>query len=302
MTEALPLVTIITPAYNRAGYLGETIDSILVQNYPHTEYIVLDDGSTDDTRQVLSRYGNRIRWETHTNMGETRTVNKGIGMAKGDIICIVNSDDPLRPDAISTAAAFLGEHPEVLVAYPDWDMIDSNGHIVRHMRVPEYSYLHMLRRHYCMIGPGAFIRRVAFERAGVRDARFVYVADFEFWLRLGLHGEFARIPRTLATFRVHPASASESQHGAAMSEEHIALMRKLYAMPELPHAVRRVRREAFSSAHYDAFMVCGPQPCRQIKHFLLLCWYWPPNVFRRFEITGGRSPLQNLAAAVRNRF
>ena len=79
-----PLVSFITATYNTAPYLRETIDSILAQTYPNIEYIVLDDGSTDDTLNILKSYGDRIQWESHPNMGETRTVNKGFDMAKGD--------------------------------------------------------------------------------------------------------------------------------------------------------------------------------------------------------------------------
>src|SRR6476620_5979365 len=79
-----PLVTFITPTYNAAHFLPETIDSILVQTYPNIEYIVLDDGSTDNTVEILKSYGDRIMWESHPNMGETRTINKGYSMAKGD--------------------------------------------------------------------------------------------------------------------------------------------------------------------------------------------------------------------------
>jgi glycosyltransferase involved in cell wall biosynthesis len=102
MAEKELLVTIITPAYNRANYLDETIQSILNQDYPNLEYIVLDDGSKDNTVEVLKKYRGRIIWETHPNIGETRTVNKGLSMAHGDIIGIVNSDDPLLPGAVAS--------------------------------------------------------------------------------------------------------------------------------------------------------------------------------------------------------
>src|SRR5688572_11108874 len=123
MSNPLPLVTIITPAYNRASFMDETIQSVLSQDYPHIEYVVLDDGSTDNTLQVLEKYRSRIILESHPNMGETRTVNKGLSMAKGAIVSIVNSDDPLLPGAVRTSVAVLQEHPDALAAYPDWNEI-----------------------------------------------------------------------------------------------------------------------------------------------------------------------------------
>lgn len=101
------LVTIITPTYNRASYLDETIKSVLRQNYSKIDYIVIDDGSTDNTQDVLAKYLDKITCVHQSNIGETRTVNKGIAMAKGEIICIVNSDDPLLPGAIEKAVKTL---------------------------------------------------------------------------------------------------------------------------------------------------------------------------------------------------
>jgi glycosyltransferase involved in cell wall biosynthesis len=275
----LPLVSIITPAYNRASYLDETIQSVLAQDYPNIEYIVLNDGSTDNTREVLKKYTGRLIWETHSNMGETKTVNKGWSMAHGEIVAVANSDDPLLPRAVSSAVAFLQTHPDILVAYPDWDFIDPDSNVTGHHQVPEYDYLYMLRRHHCSVGPGAFIRRQAFELAGMRDPEFRYVADFEYWLRLGLYGKFARIPKTLATFRVHPDSASVSHRGQAMAQEHIQLVRKLYSRPDLPPEVLRVRSEAFSWAHWVAGVVAGLDLWVALRHYLRAMTYHPRSFF-----------------------
>jgi glycosyltransferase involved in cell wall biosynthesis len=275
MNDTLPLVSIITPAYNRASYLDETIQSILEQDYPRIEYIVLDDGSTDNTREVLGKYTGQVIWETHPNMGETRTVNKGLAMARGDIVAVVNSDDPLLPGAVSEAVTFMQSHPDVLVAYPDWEKIGPSSEVIEHVRLPEHDYLYMLRRQLCIVGPGAFMRRRAFELAGMRDPEFKYVADFEFWLRLGLYGRFARIPQTLATFRVHHDSASVSHKGIAMADEHIRLIKKFYSSPSLPLEVRKVRGEAFAWAHLEAAYWCGASRWRTRKYYIRALRYHP---------------------------
>jgi glycosyltransferase involved in cell wall biosynthesis len=279
----LPLVSIITPAYNRASYLDETIQSVLGQNYPFIEYIVLDDGSTDNTREVLEKYTGRIIWESHPNMGETRTVNKGWSMAKGEIVAVVNSDDPLLPGAVSTAVAFMQSHPDILVAYPDWDFIGPDSKVTGHIQVQEYDYLYMVRHHFCTPGPGAFIRHKAFELTEMRDPEFRYVADFEYWLRLGLYGKFARIPKTLATFRVHPDSASVSAKGKAMANEHIRLVRGIYSRPDLPPEVHRVRAEAFSWAHWVAGVTAGSNRWVALGHYFRAMLYHPPSFFRNLD-------------------
>lgn len=281
----LPLVSIITPAYNRASYLDETIQSVLDQDYPHIEYIVLDDGSTDNTKKVLKKYTARIILKTHSNMGETRTVNKGWRMSHGGIVSVVNSDDPLLPGAVRAAVEFMESHPDILVTYTDWEKIGQNSEVLEHVRVPEYDYLYMLRRHHCIVGPGAFIRRKAFELTGMRDPEFRYVADFEYWLRLGLYGPFARIPETLATFRVHPVSASVSQLGAVMASEHIRMIQKFYLLPDLRPEIRKVRSEAFSSAHYVAAEMSGPARKLACKHYCKSILYHPSSFLGEYRLT-----------------
>jgi hypothetical protein len=111
----------------------------------------------------------------------------------------------------------------------------------------------------------------------MRDPDFKYVADFEYWLRLGLYGKFARIPKTLATWRVHPTSAWASGAGKAMADEHIQLVDKLYSRPNLPPEVRKVRKEAYSSAHYFAVITAGAARWEARKHCLKSFLYHPPS-------------------------
>jgi len=269
MPETYPLVTVITPAYNRADFIGEVIESVLNQGYPNLEYIVLDDGSKDNTCDILRKYSDRIIWESHANLGETRTVNKGIFKGHGDIFCIVNSDDPLLPGALHAAVAFMNARPDILVAYPNWVKIGPKSEWLEDVYLPEYDYFYMVRQHHCIVGPGAFIRRRAFELAGGgRDPEFRYVADFEFWLRAGLYGSFARIPDKLATFRVHPDSASKAATGRRMANEHIRLMDKYFAMPNIPSDILAIKREAYAWAHFVAAEFSGPNRWLARMHYL----------------------------------
>lgn len=258
--SAWPLVTVITPVYNRESFLPETIQSVLSQDYPALEYIVLDDGSTDGTPEVIGRYSemdSRIRWERHENMGETRTVNKGIQLARGDFIMIVNSDDVLYAGAISRSVAFLLDHPDVLLGYPDWDYIDTDSRPYAHVQVEDYDYHSMVIQHRCMVGPGALIRKEAFEQAGLRDPDIRYVADFDFVLRVGLKGAMARIPHTLATWRTHPDALTIAAQGAEMAREDICMMRRYFTRTDVPETIRRSRFWAWRNARLHAARVSG---------------------------------------------
>src|SRR3954452_11779618 len=134
-TERQPLVTIIVPAYNRAGGLLEaTLDSILAQDYSNLDVLALDDGSTDETPQVLERYADahpgRMRWERHENMGQAKTLNRGFEMARGELIGYLNSDDLFLPGGIAKLAEQLVDEPDAALAYPAYRVIDEDGETI----------------------------------------------------------------------------------------------------------------------------------------------------------------------------
>ena len=266
MTSELPLVTIITPAYNRAAYLKEVIDSVLDQEYPRVEHIVLDDGSKDNTVEVLKQYGAKIRWESHPNMGETRTVNKGFRMASGDIICVVNSDDPLLPGAVRTVVQAFQESPEALVVYTDWLEIGPQSQVIRRYKLPHYDIHNMLLDFDVAMGPGTFFRRRAFDLIGLRDETVLYTGDLDYWFRLALHGPFVHIPRALATHRVHPDAASSTCKGPRMADELVRLAIKICAEPSLPPELRIEQTEILANAHLVAINYCGDDQEASLAH------------------------------------
>lgn len=263
----LPLVSILTPTYNRASFLTETIESVLGQDYPHIEYIVLDDGSQDNTHAVVQSYGSRVRYVHHENIGETRTVNKGLQLAEGEIVCVVNSDDPLfRRDAVRLAVDFLHSHPQALMAYPDWVSIDECGKVLREMRLPDYTFERMFTRRNVALGPGLFIRRSAIEIVGLRDESLRYTGDLDYSFRLAAAGEIVHIPYVLATHREHAAAASSSAKGRTMAHE-VARLGEFYIKhPSLPAAIRAQRRRMLAKWHCEALFYAGGDHKAFLKH------------------------------------
>ena len=253
-----PLVSIVTAAYNAAAYLDETITSVLEQDYPYIDYVVLDDGSTDATPEVVARYGDRIRHERHDNMGETRTVNRGFDLIRGELVGVVSADDPLLPGIVTAMVERFADDPSVVVVYPDWEMIDGQGRVIQHITTFDYSYRDMVRWHHCIPGPGTFFRRSVVTSLGGRDPSFRYVADYDFWLHAGLLGPFARLPRTLARYRHHPGSASVGQLGRDGRPDagHVV---ELVDAPERPLGVP-VRHDPFGQHRPDTRQ--GVQLCR----------------------------------------
>lgn len=277
-----PLVTVITPTYNRASLLRETINSVLNQDYPNIEYIVLNDGSTDNTLEVTQKFRDKIIFESHKNIGEVKTVNKGFSMAHGDIIGVVNSDDPLLPGAISEIVKFMTLNYEIIVVYPDWLKIDENGRAIEKVITPNYSYEYMLRAHDNITGPGTFFRKGILHKLKGRDFRFKYVSDYDFWLRAGLIGEFARIPKILATSRVHPGQATLKNKGIAMAMEHIEVLNKIFSLPDLPIKAKEVKTEAYIKACEAARICRGDKLSAKIFISLISLYYSPIQYVKLF--------------------
>ena len=240
-----PSVSVITPVYNCERFIGETIHSVLQQHYPDLEYIVLDDGSTDRTGEIIqSRFrGFPIHYERQNNVGEQRTVNRGLLMAKGDYFMVVNADDPLLPNAIDHLVEYMESHPDILAGYPDWNSIKEDGSLKSHQSNGEYDFVRMVAYHKCLPSVGTMVRRK--EANGIlRDDSFRHVADYDYWLRLALRGELGRVPETLASWRHSPNQVSHDR-GNLMAGEHVRLIDKFFGLSDIPANVLAVKERAY---------------------------------------------------------
>ena len=244
-----PLVTVITPTYNRADFIVETVESVLGQNYPNLEYLVIDDGSTDDTEKRLAPYLDRLTYLRHDNMGETKTVNKGYRLARGEYVMVVNSDDPLRESkAIRMLAGALADNPDALASYPDWIRIDQHGNSLSDLRLPQYTIHNMLREFSVSLGPGMMIRRAALEDIGYRNESLRYTGDLGISFRLAIRGRLIHVPEILATHREHGGMATLTGNQRRMREEEIRLMEEALKSPLLPEELRRDSKDLWAQA------------------------------------------------------
>jgi len=245
----LPIVSIVIPAFNCARYLKEAIDSVLCQDYPLIELIVLDDGSTDETSDILKEDKRKFFRESHANMGQSATLNKGWDMAKGELLGYLSADDALLPNAVSTSVSSLEHNPDAALSYCDYYLMDDSSSITGRYDAPDYDYMEMLTRTLCLPGPGVIFRRQAFLKAGHWDVGLNQVPDYDYWLRLGLVGSFIRISNPLAKFRVHSASQTCGFVDEEKSDEVINVMSRFFSMNGLPPEVMALRRKSMSSAY-----------------------------------------------------
>lgn len=202
-----PLVSIITPTYNMGNYLEETILSVLSQDYERIEYIVIDDGSEDNTSEILDKFRGRIRIEKQLNVGQAKTLNRGWKISKGDFIGYLSADDLLKKNAVSSLVNNIN-NTNYVVVYPDFELIDSTGRHIRTLKTEDFNISRLTVDLVCQPGPGALFQKRIFDNLGGWNENLSYVADFEFWLRACKYGEFLRVPETLASFRIHDGSGS----------------------------------------------------------------------------------------------
>ena len=243
-----PLVSIVIPAYNHGGYLREAIESVLSQDYPAVDLTVVDDGSSDDTPEVMTTFSDRITAIRQSNAGQSLTISRAWAGARGDVVSYLSADDRLLPHAISTAMAALRDNPTAVMVYGDYELIDPGSRRIRYVTAPDFSFSEMVRRLVCAPGPGVFVQRAAAERAGGWDPRYRQAPDFDYWLRLALVGPFVRVARPLASLRVHSGSASYAVTTPERADEPIRIMEAYFNRPDLPASVREWRRESISSA------------------------------------------------------
>lgn len=280
-TSELPLVSIVVPAYNAGSFLRASIDSILAQTYPRVELLVLDDGSTDQTRDILAGYGDRFFWESHPNRGQAATLNKGWDLARGEILSYLSADDLLKPEAVHAAVELLVRHPEVVMAYGDYELIDAAGRVLRTVNAPEFDYRAMVGEILVQPGPGVFFRRSAYRAAGGWDPDLRQIPDYDFWLRLGTVGPFRRVPRVLAEYRMHGESQSFVEPSREKAEECVRVMDKFYALHGLPSSVLPLKGRAFAAAHlFSARLHLRAGRYRETLHHVARAWQrHPPTVF-----------------------
>lgn len=223
-----PLVTVITPTYNCAAFLKETIDSILHQTYTNIKYIIIDDGSTDATKLILKEVTDpRVSIYHNRNQGEQRTVNRGLMMVNSKYFMIVNADDPLLPKAVEELVKFMDMRPRILCAYPDWVSIDENSHAHLMVQCRDWDFAYMVSHHVSLPSVGAMFRTKVIELIGLRDESFRWLGDFDYWFRIGLVGEMAHVPQTLACWRARKGQASGA-HSDRRADEHVRIIRKIY--------------------------------------------------------------------------
>jgi len=204
-----PLVSIVTPSYNQARFLEFTIRSVLEQDYPNIEYIVVDGGSTDGSVDIIRRYEDRLAWwVSERDHGQTDAINKGFAHAKGEILAWLNSDDLYQAGTVAEAVASLRNRPEVGLIYGDANYIDENGRVIGRFPAAQTDYKRLRRGYVHIPQQSAFFRAALWREVGPLDPSFYFAMDYDLWVRLACKAPVFYSRRLWANFRLHASGKS----------------------------------------------------------------------------------------------
>jgi glycosyltransferase involved in cell wall biosynthesis len=235
-----PLVSIVIPSWNQGRFLTETLESVFAQDYAPLEVLVFDGASNDETVSILKKYDGRpgFWWKSEPDRGVVDAVNQGLARAKGEVCCLLSSDDCLCPGAVSAAVAVLRNDPGMGLVYADAEYIDAAGRATGRTQVGDYSLGALLDRRTFIMQPSAFFRtRLARDVGGWRP-EVSYVADNDLWLRMALEAPFARVPGVWSRYRFHEAQRDTQAERIAREWRQAAES----LLPRLPPHLRRAAR------------------------------------------------------------
>lgn len=272
MTSGTPLVSIIVPTFNRADFLPQTIESCLAQTYPNLEVIVVDDGSTDATAEVVARYGSKVIYVRQDRQGVRRARQHGLQRASGEYIAFLDSDDLILPTKIERQAQVLGERAEVGLCHGWYYTVDEQGRKLDFMTdIPESDVLAELICR-CFIWSGApLIRRTSLDTLDLSSTTWeLEIYEWDLWLRLALAGHpFFCIREPLGVYRIHANTLSAQIE--VVARRIFSILDALYNDPRTPEVAHTVKERAYATWHtWIAFRYYSACAWEMAQHHLTL--------------------------------
>lgn len=209
-----PRISIITPSYNQVHFLEKTIRSVLLQNYPNVEYIIIDGGSSDGSVKIIKKYESLLHyWVSEEDRGQSHAINKGLSLATGNILHWLNADDYLAENALHLLACLYGEHPNAAAWVGGCQLIDTEENELRVVlpRKLERDHIANWGRDGWFYQPSCFFSQKAWQSAGPLDENLHFAMDFDLWLKLSKFGKFVSTSEIISYATIHPQAKTQEQ-------------------------------------------------------------------------------------------
>jgi glycosyltransferase involved in cell wall biosynthesis len=252
MNYSASLVSVVMPSFNQSRFIEAAVRSVLEQKYPPLELVIADGGSTDGTLQCLEGlvgiFGDKLRWVSEQDSGPANAINKALGLARGNIIGWLNSDDLYAPRAISKAFLYLSTNPDAVMVYGEGEHVDETGkQLGRYPTLPPSVSTQAFQDGCFICQPTVFLRREVFDVVGLLDESLATAFDFELWLRVfrKFPGRIACLDQVLAYSRIH-ADCITSRERRLVATDNIKILGKYFGHAK-PHWLLTYVEELYKS-------------------------------------------------------
>lgn len=281
----MTLVSIITPSYNQAKYLEQTILSVLHQEYSRIEYIVIDGASTDGSVDIIKKYAGKLtHWESVKDKGQADAINKGFARATGEIIAWLNSDDYYLPGTVSAAVKVFEENPDVVLVYGNMLAVDENGQTFNTLTYKQLTLEDLIC--FQIIGqPAVFMRRSALQKTSGLDPAFHFLLDHLLWIQISKYGKVLHVNQTWSAARYH-AEAKNVAKAAEFGREAFRILETIAKDIDLTATLHKIDRRAHASAfRVDArYLLDGGLPAQALQAWFRALFIYPPVALKRMNI------------------
>lgn len=251
-----PRVSIVTPSYNQAQFIEETIRSVLLQGYPDLEYIIIDGGSTDGSVEIIRKYAPWLAyWVSEPDRGQSHAINKGFAQATGEIVAWLNSDDVYRPAVLREVAIQFAIHTECGLIYADSCFIDENSQVTKSIETAQYDLESLVLSHVYLPQQSTFVRARVLTEVGLLDEDLHYAMDFDLWLRVITAYPYCRASGVWSGYRLAAGTKTVAQSYRFWPEIAHILQKRDLSTRIPPDLHRRALREAQFIA--GLHLVCG---------------------------------------------
>lgn len=279
-----PTVSVIVTAFNRAKFLSETIQSVLNQTFNDIELLIIDDGSTDNTSDVVNSFSDaRIKYYFQENSGQNAAKNRGFLLAKGKYITILDSDDVMKPQKLEKQVTLLEQNNDCGVCFTGVDVIDENGHFVKSLPLLKQKgdfLIYLLEKNYLYNGSNALYRRECLEKTGLFSEKVQRMTDWDLYLRMALYYKFDYIDENLLNYRVH--SNNMSMGFKNYERAGFTILKRIFSNKDFPKELRSLHSKVFSLRYsYMADRYLGFNKSNRAKKYIMKSFkLYPKNIFK----------------------